>query len=114
MTDHPDTPRVKLLRTAIDGYLGADRALDALLAENQRLETENAIHEQNFATQAEVYEFLKAENQRLREDKAWALQLLSVLLNDFEWLLEQHPEHDGKYALDRIEQAREALAGDGE
>jgi hypothetical protein len=25
--------RVKLLRTAIDGYLGADRALDALVAE---------------------------------------------------------------------------------
>lgn len=30
--------RVALLRTAIDGYLGADRALDALLAELEQAE----------------------------------------------------------------------------
>ena len=36
---------------------------------------------------------------------------LNDLLNDFLWLLEQHPEHDGSYARDRIALVEEAMRG---
>jgi hypothetical protein len=41
-------------------------------------------------------------------------QQLNLLLNDFLWLLERHPENDGEYARNRIEQVLASLAGDAE
>jgi hypothetical protein len=41
-----------------------------------------------------------------------AHETLELLLGDFKWLLEQHPEHDGTYAQERVEQVEAVLRGD--
>jgi hypothetical protein len=45
----------------------------------------------------------RAQVERMRE-------ALNALLGDFEWLLEQHPEHEGSYSDDRLADIRELLA----
>lgn len=40
------------------------------------------------------------------------LEILGVLLEDFKWLLEQHPEHNGTYAQERIAGVEAVLRGE--
>jgi hypothetical protein len=54
---------------------------------------------------------LVAENQRLRDAREWYDEQLRGLLADFEWLLEEHPEHKGAHSDGRIHEIRAALAG---
>jgi hypothetical protein len=54
---------------------------------------------------------LEAEIQRLREENDWYDDQLRGLLGDFQWLLEQHPEHRGARSDDRIRVISAALDG---
>jgi hypothetical protein len=54
---------------------------------------------------------LVAENQQLRGEREWYDDQLRGLLGDFEWLLDEHPEHKGARSDARIRDIRAALAG---
>ncbi len=104
VSSHAD--REKLLRTAIDGYLGADPALDALLAELRGKEA-------TLKVVTEHRDALLAENQRLEAELERRNAFLRSEATDLR-VIAGSPEYLRPRALIARAIDCEALAGDAE